>query len=162
MVSVVGALVAFLLVLMKLVPAVPGHLGLSEYVALALCVAAGLALKRRGAPPPPPIRFYVLKENGSGNYIAHIGLGYANVTPNIDLALRFSDFKSAEEAAAAHDARPCEIGAQPEELPVSASEPSVLAPEESPVSAPPKESPVEEEGTQGRRRGWWSKVFQHK
>jgi basic amino acid/polyamine antiporter, APA family len=46
-VALLGALVALLLVLMKVVPAVPGHFSATEYLALGLWILAGLALRRR-------------------------------------------------------------------------------------------------------------------
>ena len=48
-IAAVGATVGSLLVLMKVLPLVPGSLSGSEYLALALWVAIGLALKRRAA-----------------------------------------------------------------------------------------------------------------
>jgi APA family basic amino acid/polyamine antiporter len=53
-VAAAGALVAALLILMKFLPAVPGHFSMAEYVALGLWVAAGWALKRRGRAPSRP------------------------------------------------------------------------------------------------------------
>lgn len=47
-IAVVGALVAAALVLMKVVPSVPGHFTAYEYLALGLWGFAGLALKTRG------------------------------------------------------------------------------------------------------------------
>jgi MYXO-CTERM domain-containing protein len=46
-VALLGALVALWLVLMKVVPAVPGHFSATEYLALGLWILAGLALRRR-------------------------------------------------------------------------------------------------------------------
>ncbi len=46
-VALPGALVALWLVLMKVVPAIPGHFSAQEYLALGLWVIAGLALRRR-------------------------------------------------------------------------------------------------------------------
>jgi APA family basic amino acid/polyamine antiporter len=48
-IAAVGSLVALGLILMKLVPAVPGHFTGDEYVALGLWILAGLALRRRPA-----------------------------------------------------------------------------------------------------------------
>jgi APA family basic amino acid/polyamine antiporter len=48
-IAAVGALVALGLILMKLVPAVPGHFTGDEYFALGLWIIVGLALRRRPA-----------------------------------------------------------------------------------------------------------------
>ena len=47
-IAVVGALVALLLLLRKVLPCVPGHFSRIEYLALALWILAGFALRRRG------------------------------------------------------------------------------------------------------------------
>ena len=49
-IAAVGACVSLLLVLMKLLPAVPGHFTLAEWVALAIWLALGFALYRRPRP----------------------------------------------------------------------------------------------------------------
>jgi basic amino acid/polyamine antiporter, APA family len=46
-IAVSGALVAFALVVMKLLPQVPGHFSVAEYLALGVWVLAGLAFRRR-------------------------------------------------------------------------------------------------------------------
>jgi amino acid transporter len=48
-VAILGALVALWLLLMKLVPAIPGHFSAHEYLTLALWIGAGFALRRRPA-----------------------------------------------------------------------------------------------------------------
>jgi APA family basic amino acid/polyamine antiporter len=48
--AVAGAIVAALLVLMKLLPVVPGHFTAYEWVALGLWAVIGLALRRSGVP----------------------------------------------------------------------------------------------------------------
>ena len=48
-VAAMGVLIASLLILMKVLPFVPGHFSGYEYLALALWGLAGLLLKRRGA-----------------------------------------------------------------------------------------------------------------
>lgn len=48
-IATVGALVAVALILMKLVPAIPGHFTGTEYAALAIWLLAGLALRRQPA-----------------------------------------------------------------------------------------------------------------
>ena len=47
-IAVVGVFVALALILMKILPSVPGHFTAYEYLALGLWVLAGLALKTRG------------------------------------------------------------------------------------------------------------------
>jgi basic amino acid/polyamine antiporter, APA family len=47
-VAIAGALVAFTLIVMKLLPLVPGHFSVAEYLALGAWILAGLALKRPG------------------------------------------------------------------------------------------------------------------
>ena len=46
-VAVVGMVVSLLLVLMKLVPAIPGHFSEAEWIALGVWLAIGLVLRRR-------------------------------------------------------------------------------------------------------------------
>jgi basic amino acid/polyamine antiporter, APA family len=46
----VGMAVSAILILMKLVPAIPGHFSSAEWAALAVWLATGLLLRRRGAP----------------------------------------------------------------------------------------------------------------
>ncbi len=53
--AVSGALVAALLVLMKVVPFVPGHFSVYEYLALALWALAGLLLHLRARATPRPL-----------------------------------------------------------------------------------------------------------
>jgi amino acid transporter len=48
LVAGIGMLVSAMLILMKLVPAIPGHFSRAEWVALAVWLAIGLALRRRG------------------------------------------------------------------------------------------------------------------
>jgi amino acid transporter len=48
-VAVLGMAIAFLLVLMKLLPFVPGHFSVHEYLVLALWCLAGVLLKRRAS-----------------------------------------------------------------------------------------------------------------
>ncbi len=47
-VAFAGTLIAFLLIVMKILPFVPGHFTISEYVALALWALAGLIVRRSG------------------------------------------------------------------------------------------------------------------
>lgn len=49
-VAALGVFIAFLLILMKILPFVPGHFSGYEYLTLALWTSAGLALKRREEP----------------------------------------------------------------------------------------------------------------
>jgi amino acid transporter len=51
--AITGMTVAALLVLMKLLPVVPGHFTRPEWIALLLWAAAGLAVRRRGPEPAP-------------------------------------------------------------------------------------------------------------
>src|SRR5580693_8415829 len=48
-----GILVSLLLLLMKLIPAFPGHFTHAEWIALAIWIVLGAALHRRPAPPTP-------------------------------------------------------------------------------------------------------------
>jgi APA family basic amino acid/polyamine antiporter len=50
-----GILVSLLLLLMKLIPAFPGHFTHAEWIALAIWIVLGAALHRRHAPAVPPI-----------------------------------------------------------------------------------------------------------
>ena len=54
--AVAGLAVAALLVLMKLLPAVPGHFTRSEWIALSIWAAAGLAMRRAGGRSSPMAR----------------------------------------------------------------------------------------------------------
>jgi basic amino acid/polyamine antiporter, APA family len=47
-VAIAGALVAFTLIVMKLLPLVPGHFSVAEYLALGAWILAGVLLKRPG------------------------------------------------------------------------------------------------------------------
>ncbi len=49
-VAALGVFIAFLLILMKILPFVPGHFSGYEYLTLALWASVGLLLKRRAAP----------------------------------------------------------------------------------------------------------------
>jgi APA family basic amino acid/polyamine antiporter len=46
-VAIAGALVALVLIVMKLLPLVPGHFSVAEYIALGIWIVAGLALRQR-------------------------------------------------------------------------------------------------------------------
>ncbi len=49
-VAALGMCVSILLILMKFVPAIPGHFSLSEWIALAIWLSIGLLLHRRARP----------------------------------------------------------------------------------------------------------------
>jgi basic amino acid/polyamine antiporter, APA family len=55
LVAAAGALVAFALIVMKLLPLVPGHFSVAEYLALGIWIFAGLALQRRGSARNPVV-----------------------------------------------------------------------------------------------------------
>jgi len=51
-----GICVSLLLLLMKLLPAFPGHFTHAEWIALAIWLILGAALHRRQPPAPEPIK----------------------------------------------------------------------------------------------------------
>jgi hypothetical protein len=52
-ITTLGILVSLLLLLMKLLPAFPGHFTQAEWVALAIWLSLGAILHRRSAPVAP-------------------------------------------------------------------------------------------------------------
>jgi hypothetical protein len=54
LITTLGMCVSLLLLLMKLIPAFPGHFTLSEWIALAIWLLIGAILHRRSTPTAPP------------------------------------------------------------------------------------------------------------
>jgi hypothetical protein len=49
LVAIVGVLVGLMMILMKIVPMIPGHFSVSEWIVLAIWIACGAMLARRGS-----------------------------------------------------------------------------------------------------------------